>query len=346
MKILSRLSASILTLLAASTAFAAETDSVKPTKQVSYIPQIHGTLRPRAEYSTDDNSYRFQLRNARLSLGGFAGTEVVEYYAQVDICDRGVMKFLDGWIRLHASDRLQFQAGQFRMPFGQDMFRAPHTYIFANRSFMGKTMFNRRAVGAMVNYTVPRTKLKLQAGIFNPGTIGNHAVWNKTIAFASKATLPIGNVTAVAGFSSVSPDSTRINAADAALTYKIGGWTFEGEYLYMHYANRSIHNSHGYNFWTDYRMPVKAGIFNRLSFQGRFDGMTNFSDGYFNNDPQLSVTAPRRNRLTVGCTLSYIRSANLFLDIRADYEKYFYSKGYTPTPENSDKIVLEMVLRF
>ena len=36
----------------------------------------------------------------------------------------------------------------------------------------------------------------------------------------------------------------------------------------------------------------------------------------------------------------------MFLDIRADYEKYFYHHGVSVSPENGDKLVLEMVLRF
>ncbi len=312
---------------------------------ISYVPNAHGTLRPRMELSTVDNAYRFQLRNARVSLDG-AISPSINYYAQVDICDRGSMKFLDGWIRVGLSKGLKFQAGQFRMPFGVDPFRGPHTYLFASRSFIGKQVFNHRAVGAQLSYTLPKAPITLQAGAFNPSKIGDHTPWNNTVAFASKAVATIDRVKLSAGFASISPDSSRMNCLDAAITWSQGRWYVEAEYVNTHYANRDTKDSHAWNAYADYRMPIKAGIFNRLSFQGRFDGITAHSSGYDDKDHRLIMDNPARNRITAGATISYIRSASMFLDIRANYEKYFYHSGVHVTPEMGDKLVLEMVLRF
>lgn len=318
---------------------AAKSDSI------SYIPEVHGTLRPRMEMSTEDDAFRFQLRNARVSLAGMIAPQI-DYFAQADFCDRGSVKFLDGWIRLKVTNGLKFQAGQFRMPFGVDAFRAPNNYIFGNRSFMGKQMFNHRAVGAKISYTLPTAPLTIEAGAFNPTTIQDHAPWNHTVAYSAKASYEINHVTFATGFASISPDSVRLNVSDGAITWKAGRWTAEAEYMYMHYCNRRQKSSHAYNAWVDYAMPVRAGLFNKLSFQGRFDGMTAFSNGKRNKDGKLTVNEPARNRATVGSTITYMRSKNMFLDIRANYEKYFYHSGVTPTPDNGDKILLEMVLRF
>ncbi len=315
------------------------------TESISYVPTIHGTLRPRLEMSTEDDVYRFQLRNARVSLTGMIAPQI-DYFVQADFCDRGSVKFLDGWIRLKMAEGLKFQAGQFRMPFGVDAFRAPDNYIFGNRSFMGKQMFNHRAVGAKLVYTLPSAPLTIEAGAFNPTTIQDHTPWNHTLTYSAKASYRIQNVTLATGFASISPDSVRLNVADAAITWKSGRWIAEAEYMHMHYCNSTQKASQSYNAWVDYHLPIHAGMFNKLSFQGRFDGITAFSNGARNADKQLTVNELPRNRVTVGSTITYMQAKNLFLDIRANYEKYFYHSGVNPTPENGDKILLEMVLRF
>lgn len=333
------ISSAAILILAVPSVSAAEKDSI------SYIPTIHGTLRPRLEMSTEDDVYRFQLRNARVSLTGMIAPQI-DYFLQADFCDRGSVKFLDGWIRLKITNGLKFQAGQFRMPFGVDAFRAPNNYVFGNRSFMGKQMFNHRAVGAKLSYTLPSAPLSIEAGAFNPTTIQDHTPWNHTVACSAKATYKIQNVTLATGYASISPDSVRLNVADAAITWQSGRWIAEAEYIHMHYCNRDQKASHTYNAWVDYHMPIHAGVFNKLSFQGRFDGITAFSSGKRNKNKQLTINEKPRNRVTLGSTITYMHSKNLFLDIRANYEKYFYHSGVSPTAENGDKILLEMALRF
>ena len=93
-------------------------------------------------------------------------------------------------------------------------------------------------------------------------------------------------------------------------------------------------------------MPVKAGIFNSLGFHGRFDGMTAHSTGVRSSEGILTTDHPARNRITAGATLSYIRSKNMFLDLRLDYEKYFYHSNAVYSLNSGDQIVAELVLRF
>ena len=73
--------------------------------------------------------------------------------------------------------------------------------------------------------------------------------------------------------------------------------------------------------------------------------MTDHSTGS-RSGGELITNHPSRNRITAGATLSYIRSKNMFIELRADYEKYFYHSGAQIDPEFNDKFVAEVVLRF
>lgn len=315
------------------------------TTAVNYIPQVHGVIRGRFETSTKHDDYRFQVRNARVNISGKIAP-IIDYFVQADFCDRGKFKMLDAYARLWATKGLGFQAGQFRMPFGVDPFRMPTNYIFANRSTIGKQMCNVRAVGAKVMWQPSSLPFSIEAGAFNPGTIDDHTPWHNTLTYATKLTSRFGHMTFVTGFQSVRPDFVRANLFDAAATWESGRWLIEGEYMYKHYTRDRHKPAHAYNIFANYTMPVKAGYFNRLSFQGRFDGLTAHSTAVRNADGDLETNDPARNRITLGSTISYIRTKSMGLDLRVNYEKYFYHSGIEPTAENGDKIVAELVLRF
>lgn len=324
---------------AAVAAFAA--DSTK----VNYVPEIHGALRTRIEMNTTQGEYRFQVRNARVSLGGNIASWA-NYFVQTDLCDQGKMKILDAWARIKPSAQLYFQAGQFRMPFGVETFRAPNNYLFANRSFMGKQMCNYRAVGAKAAYTFAKLPLGIEAGLFSPNAIGDHTGWSKDVAFASKVWYKLRNVTFTTGFSSIHPSLVRANLVDASVVWQAGRWHVEGEYMHEHYAHKAHKAAHSYVAFADYTMPVRAWKFNRLSFQGRFDGITAHSSAIAGDDGLLITNNPARNRATLGATISYIHTKSIGLDLRVNYEKYFLHHSTAVTPDLADKAVLELVARF
>ncbi len=305
-----------LLTICASAAIALCAGAQDKEDSISYMPHFHDPVSSR-------------LRNARFSIDGSI-TKEISYFINTDLCDRGKMKILDAWAKMEFVPNLSLQAGQFRMPFGVDPFRAPHQYYFANRSFIGKQMCNYRAVGAMLIYNFSKLPLKLEAGAFNPYTIGDHAVWEKAIAAAGKATLSAGNMKFSAGASSIRPSGKRANLLGASASWSHARWIVEGEYMHKHYV----------------KMPVKAGIFNRLSFQGRFDGITDHSDAIPDENNCLTLTDPARNRVTVGGTLTTMKAKNMYFDFRVDYEKNFYLHNVKASPEYADKIVAEMVLRF
>lgn len=311
---------------------------------IDYKPVFHGTVRSRWELATENGENRFQVRNARLSVEGRIAPEI-QYYINTDLCDRGKMKILDAWGQINITDDLKARAGQFRMPFGVDPFRGPQNYIFANRSFIGKQVCNVRAVGAKLEYSLPVIPLKVEAGAFNPSTISDHETWHRKMSYASKATYTIDCVKLATGIQSLSPDSVRMNLIDGSISWSADRWTVEGEYMYKHYTHKAHKACHAYSIFADYRMPVNAGIFNTLSFQGRFDGMTAHSNGTRNEDGLLTTTDPARNRITAGATLSYVKKA-LHADIRVNYEKYFYRHDAEYLPGDGDKLVVELVVRF
>lgn len=309
----------------------------------SYIPKINGAFRARWEMETESGYNRFQVRNARVTLSGKIAPPI-SYFIQTDLCDQGKMKILDAYGKLEISNTLSFQAGQFRMPFGIETFRGPANYIFANRSFMGKQMCNYRAVGAKFMFA-PVKGLLLELGAFNPTSISDHAVWVKTMAYAGKATYKVNDVTLSAGVQSIEPDSVRINLLDGAVSWNPGRWSFNAEYMNKHYTGKKYKSAHSYVFWAAYTMPVEAGVFNQLSFEGRFDGLTAHSSGKRDETGFLYKTDEARNRITLGTTLTYKYKA-VHCDLRLDFEKYFYHTGAVVPVGDDDKLVTEMVIRF
>ena len=119
----------------------------------------------------------------------------------------------------------------------------------------------------------------------------------------------------------------------------------EGEYIYKYYTNDAFEACHAYNFMANYFMPVKMGVFNQLSFHGRFDGMTDHSTGKRNSAGFLEIDDNARNRVTIGATLSYILP-KVKTDVRVNYENYFYRDGIVAPAGDRDKILVELVVRF
>lgn len=313
----------------------------------SIVPNIHGAIRARYEMATGNGlagDERFQVRNARLTVSGQLAP-TISYFVQTDLCDRGKIKILDVWGRVGLSKQLNIQAGQFRLPFGTDGYRAPINYIFNNRSFVGKVLNNIRGVGARLSWT-PVEPLMLEAGAFNPTSMADHEVWVRRLAYAGRAILHMGDFTFATGAETLIPDDTRVNLTGASAGWQSGRWQVEAEYMLKHYTRSSFRDTHGWLVWGNYAVPVKLGVFNQASFQARLDGINDNSNGVRDSDGLLSVTDPARTRLTIGSTISYNYRA-VHADIRLNYEAYFYRHDIRPTtPTEASKISAELVIRF
>lgn len=66
--------------------------------KVDLTPKVHGTIRGKYEYQTEEGDGRFQVRNARVSLEGKVA-KAVEYKAEIDLSDEGQIKMLDAYTK-------------------------------------------------------------------------------------------------------------------------------------------------------------------------------------------------------------------------------------------------------
>lgn len=331
--------------LSASTVSAAQetSDSIRKTE---YMPEIHGTIRAKYEYEPPIDKGRFEVRNARLSVEGKI-IPIVRYKAEIDLSDEGAIKMLDAYIRLLPKDKLDFTLGQMRVPFSIDAHRSPHLRFFANRSFIAKQVGDVRDVGAAVSWKFgKRLPVTLEGGVFNGSGLTNQKnFWTNNYNFSFKASTVIArqlNVT----LSCLKANAGDVNTMlyDAGAYWKNGRWHIEAEYLRKYYAHDAFRPVNAVDAFAVFRLPLKKGL-TALSFLGRYDYMSDHSNGSTDDNGMLTVSDPERHRLTGGMTLGFGRKA-LQADIRLNYEQYFYKKGVTPGISDQNKLVVEFVAHF
>lgn len=92
---------------------------------------------------------------------------------------------------------------------------------------------------------------------------------------------------------------------DIGTYYEFSNWHFEVEYLYKTYAHDAFKDVHAFNGFVNYDLPIKKGLFKKISFLGRYDSMGDHSNGVANEEGQLYITDYSRQRLTGGVTLSF-----------------------------------------
>lgn len=320
--------------------------------KVDLTPKVHGTIRGKYEYQTEEGDGRFQVRNARVSLEGKVA-KAVEYKAEIDLSDEGQIKMLDAYTKIKPARGFDFTIGQMRVPFTIDAHRSPHQQYFANRSFIAKQVGNVRDVGATVGYSfnvgIP---IILQAGMFNGSGLTNQKdFWTNNINFSAKAQIFIPN-----GFNitlstqKIRPDHISVMMYDAGAYYHAHGWHVEAEYLFKHYEDNAFKNVHAFEAFVNYDIPLRKCFFTKISPLLRYDYMSDHSDGmrYLdgeeNTEGSLIINDYQRSRITGGLTFSIAKP--FISDIRLNYEKYFYRSGAIAKPSERDKIVIEVMTRF
>lgn len=320
--------------------------------KVDLTPKVHGTIRGKYEYQTEEGDGRFQVRNARVSLEGNVA-KAVEYKAEIDLSDEGQIKMLDAYTKIKPVRGLDFTIGQMRVPFTIDAHRSPHQQYFANRSFIAKQVGNVRDVGATVGYSfnvgIP---IILQAGMFNGSGLTNQKdFWTNNINFSAKAQIfiPHGfNITL--STQKIRPDHIAVMMYDAGAYYHVHGWHVEAEYLFKHYEDNAFKNVHAFEAFVNYDIPLRKCFFTKISPLLRYDYMSDHSDGmrYLdgeeNTEGSLIINDYQRSRITGGLTFSIAKP--FISDIRLNYEKYFYRSGAIAKPSERDKIVIEVMTRF
>lgn len=320
--------------------------------KVDLTPKVHGTIRGKYEYQTEEGDGRFQVRNARVSLEGKVA-KAVEYKAEIDLSDEGQIKMLDAYTKIKPVRGFDFTIGQMRVPFTIDAHRSPHQQYFANRSFIAKQVGNVRDVGATLGYSfnvgIP---IILQAGMFNGSGLTNQKdFWTNNINFSAKAQIFIPN-----GFNitlstqKIRPDHISVMMYDAGAYYHAHGWHIEAEYLFKHYEDNAFKNVHAFDAFVNYDIPLRKCFFTKISPLLRYDYMSDHSDGmrYLdgeeNTERSLMINDYQRSRITGGLTFSIAKP--FISDIRLNYEKYFYRSGAVAKPSERDKIVIEVMTRF
>lgn len=344
-------SACLLSFCATATA---QDATKKADAEPSFLPQIHGTIRSKYEFQTEEGESRFQVRTARVSFDGSV-TDKISYKAEIDLCDEGKIKMLDAYTRLRPIKPLQITIGQMRVPFTIDAHRSPHQQYFANRSFIAKQVGNVRDVGMALAYRFDvGFPITLEAGLFNgSGLTDQKDFWTNTVNFSAKAQMmfPQGfNVTL--SLQKVRPDNVGVMMYDAGAYYHGNGWHVEAEYLFKHYAKEAFKNVHAVNSFVSYDIALKnkKSLIRYITPLVRYDFMTDHSDGmrYLDGEEntagQLIVNDYKRSRVTAGLTFSFKKP--FISDLRLNYEKYFYGSNGVAKTSEKDKFVIEVMTRF
>jgi hypothetical protein len=234
-----------------------------------------------------------------------------------------------------------------RVPFTIDAHRSPHLQLFANRSFIAKQVGNVRDVGASLGWRFgERIPVNLQVGVFNGSGLTDELQRYWTNRYNSSATEQFGlakGVNFVTSYQTTRPGPVRIHLYDVGCTYQTGRWMVEGEYLRKEYTRGAFQGVNAVDAMLSYGLPVRR-VFRQISFLGRYDTMSDHSNGIADADGQLIANDVARQRLTAGITFGL--GLPFTADIRLNYEKYFYETGAVPGASDHDKIVMDFMAHF
>ena len=323
-------------------------ETLSKGKAPVFTVQLHGTVRAKFEYQPDLGKSRFEVRNARFSLSGSV-TPLVNYKAEIDLSDEGVIKMLDAYARLNLLQRkLRFTIGQMRVPFTIDAHRSPHEQYFANRSFIAKQAGNVRDVGATLGWTFGRkVPVTLEGGLFNgSGLTDQKDYWTRSFNYSAKAQVQVAErINFSVSIQKIRPDLVDIRMYDAGAYYENRLWHVEAEYLRKNYAGDAFAGVNVVDAFVCRNVPLKGRAIRQISILARYDYMSDHSTGI--PDPatgRLVADDPERHRVTGGLTFSL--GLPFRADIRLNYEAYFYRADATPALSEQDKIVAEVMVRF
>ena len=316
------------------------------------MPKIRGTLRGRYEYQTGPAMSRFELRNARLSADGTLPLRAF-YKMEVDFCDEGNVKIKDMYAGLIPFKNFTVSIGEQRMPFTIDAHRTPQTYFFANRSFICKQTQGIRDVGIRMGYTLTAPfRMIVEGGVSNGSNYANEkTAWHKPGIFSFRLQMfpyDVWNLSASVQRAHTMSGNIYHTDYDLATYYEDERWHLEFEYLHKHYQQQAFDDIHAIDAFASYHTPIKRGFFQGISFRGRYDYMTDFSDGKSGFDEQnptrLLLTDYERHRMTLGIVL-HVRNPYFLTDLRLNYENYWYPHGGAKESEQT-KLVAELLIRF
>ena len=202
-----------------------------------------------------------------------------------------------------------------------------------------------RDVGLCASYTLPKTPLTIEGGLFNgSGLTDQKDYWTKNLNFSAKVQWkPVKMLTLQGSVQKISPTGGTVMLYDGGVSFNHAGVFLEAEYLRKHYKNNAYHAVNALNTMAAYTLPLRR-VFDHLRFLTRFDMMDDHSNGSLNDEGVLQTDDAARKRLTAGITLGFAK--RIAAELRLNYEKYFYDKGATMKTSERDKVVMEMMIHF
>ena len=317
---------------------------------VDYVPEMHGTVRAKYEYSPQLDASRFQVRNVRFSITGNVH-QMVAYKLEADLCDRGEMKMLDAYVRVMPVKGLALTLGQMKMPFSTDNLRSPHNMLFSNTAFIAGKYAGLRDVGFTLGYNAKEyVPIEAIVGVYNGNGLKDQKVWKNNFNYSARLIFNTCKYFAFdLNWQSVNPEDIRMNSYDVGMRANFYNMHLEAEGLYKTYRNDCNHQpSYGFTGIAYYDIMLPK-VFHHLRILGRYDIM---SDDYECKDALVGdmgvrtceISTPARQRITAGVTLSL--ADPILAELRINYEKYFHKDWSAVSADDNDKLVVEIVARF
>jgi hypothetical protein len=324
----------------------AQNDTVN-TKMI-YAPKISGLLKTRWEYGFDDNTNRFDVRNARLKAAGNLN-HFVEYGVQVDYSMHGKLTFLDGYVQLKPYKNLTLWVGQFIVRFSENYVISAAYNMFANRSFVAKFVNpDTRDIGLQLDYKITNTPLTAHLGVYNGAGI-NNPQWQQSPFVLGRLVYGTmeGFRAGIKYYGGTTITGDKIANYGADMRYAGDRYAVEAEYVVRDSLNTGACLSAAY-LQGSYRFPVNKKRVKYLTPTLRGDAM-----GYDFFEKGFAVTRLTAG-LNIGLNVNYMDS-----ELRFNYE-YFRKKNesemrkdprYSAYFERSDKgmfdkFTVELIVKF
>jgi hypothetical protein len=313
-----------------------------------YAPEISGLIKTKWEYCFDDNTNRFDVRNARLKIGGKLN-RFVNYGMQMDYSTHGKLSFLDGYVQLKPWDNLTLWLGQFIVRFSENYVISQYQNMFSNRSFIAKFVNpDARDIGTQLDYKITGIPLTVHVGVYNGCGI-NNPQWQQSPFVLSRLVYGTmeGFRAGVKYYGGKTVAGGRIANYGFDLRYAGKRYTLETEYVVKDSLNSDAYLSAAY-LQGAYFFPVNTKMARYLAPTVRGDAM-----GYDFFGRGFDV-----RRLTLGLNTG-LEINRMNAEIRLNYE-YFIKKNESKMKEDTyysayfertdkamfDKFTLEFLIKF
>jgi hypothetical protein len=311
-------------------------------------PEISGLLKTRWEYCLEDNTGRFDIRNARVKLVGKL-SRYVAYGVQMDYSTHGKLSFLDGYFQLKPWNGLTLWAGQFIVRFSENYVISQYQNMYSNRSFVAKFVNpDARDIGMQLDYKIPHIPLTAHTGVYNGAGI-NNPQWQKYPFVLSR--LVYGKMegfrAGVKYYGGKTDDGDRIANYGFDLRYAGNRYAIETEYVVKNSMDTGAYLSAAYLQGSCF-FPVNRKMAKYITPTLRGDAM-----GYDFFDRGFDVS-----RLTLGVNIG-LKTKQMDTEIRFNYEYFvrrnesgiredpYYAVYFERTDKGMfDKFTVEFLIKF